>query len=52
MGRIAVRATGSCNIKTTRGTVQGTHWTCCRPLQRGDGYTYTNTKGAALPPQT
>jgi 5-methylcytosine-specific restriction endonuclease McrA len=49
VGRLAVRATGSCNITTANGTVQGIHWTYCQPLQRGDGYTYT--KGAALPPQ-
>jgi 5-methylcytosine-specific restriction endonuclease McrA len=49
VGRLAVRATGSCNIKTARGTVQGIHWTYCQPLQRGDGSTYS--KGAALPPQ-
>ena len=49
VGRVAVRATGSCNIKTARETIQGIHWTYCQPLQRGDGYRYT--KGAALPPQ-
>ena len=49
VGRLAMRATGSCNIMTARGTVQGIHWTSCQPLQRGDGYSYT--KGAALPPQ-
>ena len=49
VGRLAVRATGSCNITTARGTVQGIHWKYCQPLQRGDGYTYT--KGAALSPQ-
>jgi hypothetical protein len=49
VGRIAVRATGSCNITTATGTVQGVHVRYCRPLQRSDGYTYT--KGAALPPQ-
>ena len=49
VGRLAVRATGSCNITTASGTVQGIHWTYCQPLQRGDGYTYT--KGAVLPPQ-
>jgi 5-methylcytosine-specific restriction endonuclease McrA len=49
VGRIAVRATGSCTITTATGTVQGVHVRYCRPLQRGDGYMYT--KGAALPPQ-
>jgi hypothetical protein len=48
VGRLAVRATGSCNIMTARGTVQGVHVRDCRPLQRSDGY----QKGeATLPPQ-
>jgi 5-methylcytosine-specific restriction endonuclease McrA len=40
MGRLAIRATGVCNIKTANGTVQGIHIRYCRPLHRGDGYTY------------
>jgi hypothetical protein len=32
VGRIAVRATGSCNITTATGTVQGVHVRYCRPL--------------------
>ena len=52
VGRIAVRATGSCNITTARGTVQGVHVRDCRPLQRSDGYRYQDRQGeAALPPQ-
>jgi hypothetical protein len=55
VGRLAVRASGYCNIKTSGGTVQGIHVGSCQPLQRGDGYTYhhddTYQKGeAALPP--
>jgi 5-methylcytosine-specific restriction endonuclease McrA len=49
-GRLAVRATGSCNIKTSVGTVQGIHIRYCRPLQRADGYSYQKGE-AALPPQ-
>lgn len=48
VGRIAVRATGSCNLKTASGTIEGIHVRYCQPLQRGDGYSYA--KGAALPP--
>ena len=49
MGRIAIRATGFCNIKTVTETVQGIHYRYCAPLHRGDGYAYQ--KGAvALPP--
>jgi hypothetical protein len=52
VGRIAIRATGKCNLKTATGTIQGIHVRYCRPLHRGDGYTYTAQKGAtALPPQ-
>jgi 5-methylcytosine-specific restriction endonuclease McrA len=49
VGRIAVRATGSCNITTGHGTVQGIHVKYCSAIHKGDGYTYA--KGAALPPQ-
>jgi hypothetical protein len=49
VGRLAVRATGSCNIKTSTGIVQGIHIRSCRPLHRGDGYAY-QTGEAALPP--
>jgi 5-methylcytosine-specific restriction endonuclease McrA len=48
-GRIAIRATGSCNIKTATDTVQGVHYRYCQPLHRADGYAYT--KGVALPPR-
>jgi hypothetical protein len=44
-----VRATGSCNIKTGTGTVQGIHIRNCRPLHRADGYTYQKGEAALLP---
>src|SRR5690348_16988481 len=41
VGRLAVRASGSCNITTARqGVVQGVHVRHCRPLHRSDGYRY------------
>jgi len=49
VGRIAIRASGFCNITTTTGTVQGIHVRYCQPLHRGDGYAYA--KGVALSPQ-
>jgi len=49
IGRIAIRASGYCNITTATGAVQGIHSRYCRPLHRGDGYAYA--KGAALSPQ-
>ncbi len=39
-GRVAVRASGSFNIQTPQGVVQGIHHRHCRLLQRGDGYDY------------
>jgi 5-methylcytosine-specific restriction endonuclease McrA len=48
VGRLAIRATGSCNLKTVRGTIQGIHVRYCRSLQRADGYSYQ--KGVTLPP--
>jgi 5-methylcytosine-specific restriction endonuclease McrA len=49
VGRLAVRATGWCNIKTRAATVQGIHIRYCQPLHRGDGYAYQKGE-AALPP--
>src|SRR5262245_44965099 len=43
----AVRASGSCNVKTARETIEGIPVRYCQPLQRGDGYTYAT--GAASP---
>jgi 5-methylcytosine-specific restriction endonuclease McrA len=43
-GRVAVRATGNFNIKTTSGTVEGIHAKYCRLSQSADGYVYTHLK--------
>jgi 5-methylcytosine-specific restriction endonuclease McrA len=51
VGRLAVRASGSCNVKTANRTIEGIHVRYCQPLQRGDGYTYDQKGGAARPPQ-
>lgn len=40
-GRVAIRATGSFNIQTPDGIVQGVSHRHCRVLQRGDGYGYS-----------
>ena len=40
-GRVAIRATGSFNIQTRQGVVQGISHRHCRLLQRADGYGYT-----------
>ncbi|MCO5763523.1 MAG: RNA-guided endonuclease IscB [Chromatiaceae bacterium] len=39
-GRVAIRATGSFNIQTSTGLIQGIHYRYCRVMQRGDGYGY------------
>ena len=39
-GRVAVRATGSFNIQTREGVVQGISHRHCTRVQRGDGYGY------------
>jgi 5-methylcytosine-specific restriction endonuclease McrA len=40
VGRVAVRTTGSFNITTKNGTVQGISHRLCTPLHRCDGYSY------------
>jgi len=40
-GRVAVRASGSFNIQTAQGVVQGIGHKHCRLVQRGDGYGYS-----------
>jgi len=40
VGRVAVRASGSFNIQTPGGVVQGISHKHCRVLMRGDGYSY------------
>ena len=40
-GRVAVRATGSFNIQTPQGVVQGISHRYCRVIQRADGYGYS-----------
>ena len=39
-GRVAVRASGSFNIQSSLGTIQGISHKHCRKLQSADGYSY------------
>lgn len=39
-GRVAVRSSGSFNVQTGRGVVQGISHKHCRLIQRADGYGY------------
>ncbi len=41
-GRVAVRNTGSFNIKTAETTVQGMPWKHCSILQQADGYAFSS----------
>lgn len=41
VGRVAVRSSGSFNIQTSDGLVQGVSHRHCKVLQRGDGYGYS-----------
>jgi hypothetical protein len=50
VGRVAVRATGSFNITTTSGTVQGIGHRSCTPIHRCDGYGYASLRAAFIPP--
>jgi hypothetical protein len=49
VGRVAVRTSGSFNIKVANNTIQGINYRHCHLLQRADGYDY-NQGGTALPP--
>jgi len=50
VGRLAVRASGSCNIRTHTGTVQSVNIRYCQPPQRGAGYTNAERcNGATYP---
>lgn len=44
IGRVAVRETGSFNITTDSGTIQGISYKYCKSIQKGDGYAYANKK--------
>jgi 5-methylcytosine-specific restriction endonuclease McrA len=41
LGRVAVRASGSFNIQTTIGVIQGIGHRYCQVIQRADGYRYS-----------
>ena len=50
LGRVAVRKTGSFNVQTLTGAIQGISYKHCTVTQRADGYGYhiqtTNQKEA------
>ena len=53
-GRVAIRASGSFNIQTRTGLVQGVSHRYCTVVQRGDGYGYSQaakTDATGTPPR-
>ncbi len=51
LGRVAVRASGSFNLQTAQGVIQGVGYRYCKVIQRADGYGYSqqlNPKEAEL----
>jgi len=50
VGRVAARATGSFNITTKSGTIQGIGHQYCKALHRSDGYSYQRGSAVALAP--
>jgi 5-methylcytosine-specific restriction endonuclease McrA len=49
VGRVLVRASGSFDIRTTQGRVQGISYRFCAPLHRCDGYSYRKGAGPSSP---
>jgi 5-methylcytosine-specific restriction endonuclease McrA len=43
VGRVSVRTTGSCAVRTSKGTFDGINVRYLRLIQRGDGYEYVST---------
>jgi len=48
IGKVAVRTSGSFNVSTTVGVVQGISHKHCSVLHRADGYSYLSKTGAPL----
>ena len=51
VGRVAVRASGSFNLQTPQGVIQGVHARYFSLLQRADGYGYAMQSATAPKPQ-
>lgn len=49
-GRVAVRASGSFNVQTPTGVIQGISWKHCTKLNPADGHTYHQERRARLLP--
>jgi 5-methylcytosine-specific restriction endonuclease McrA len=44
IGRVAVRTSGSFNISTISGLIQGISYKCCKSIHKKDGYEYGKSK--------
>lgn len=49
VGRVLVRASGSFDIRTKQGRVQGISYRFCRQIHRCDGYSYSKGAGHSSP---
>ena len=47
-GKVAIRASGSFNITTKTGVIQGVSHQCCKLVQRADGYGYLFNQDSLL----
>jgi hypothetical protein len=52
VGRVLVRASGSFDIQTKQGRVQGISHRFCSPVHRGDGYSYAKGEVSVQEPPT
>ena len=50
VGRVAIRTTGSFNLTTKQGVIQGMSHRFCTCLHHSDGYSYQQKGGVAVPP--
>ena len=50
VGKVAVRTSGSFNVATSQGVVQGIAHRFCQLIARSDGYSYYQGKERAVPP--
>lgn len=48
-GRVLVRSSGSFDLRTTQGRVQGISHRFCVPIHRNDGYCYASSGGSPSP---
>ena len=50
VGCVAIRTSGSFNLKTENATIQGISYRYCQLIQHADGYNYQEEERRFLPP--